>query len=504
MLDVHFLGSINNMNTLILKENLKLYNPFHNRGIFAIFVFALYALSFCFSSLNSGELTLYNFYPVRPMIFFFFSMYLLGQVAVLPQFDLLIKPQFLCLPDSQKIMKKVLLTIGSIVMLFCSLIVMPFDNPGSVIWILRIITAPVLGLPFYLLAICLSFYLRADAPNNRLIKYCIYLLVILVIVVGIMIGDYSLSLKGLIIYWIIPLAISSITLLIALTKILGEFDIIRKYHTGIYIPWFAVALNKDNQLDIAPRKSNSNKSEKNLAEKYFLKGMKQQSFLSLNRSILGTIYQMIERKIDFETVSKYSFPIKIIFSISILFLTGYFPSDRYIFVFSHMSIMLQFYCLLIPCIVINGIFNTSPYQLLLPTGRSEQFFINIIITSIKLVSGVTYITFIIAISWALKNVMPEIIFSGQSYIYTPLNTGLIFWSIAIISATNFLSFYTISKRGKNNYLQAILGTSIIILPMFVLVFKPDLDHRMVILTIFLIIGMDILQHAGHWFRQDLI
>lgn len=96
------------------------------------------------------------------------------------------------------------------------------------------------------------------------------------------------------------------------------------FNSGIYIPISASVLNKENQLDIMAKNSAQINTRNNIAEKYILKRMKKQSFFSLNRSVLGTIYQMIEKEIDLKTVNRIFYPTKIIFPIGILFLTGYF------------------------------------------------------------------------------------------------------------------------------------------------------------------------------------
>ncbi len=388
-------------------------------------------------------------------------------------------------------------------MLFCSLAVMPFKDPGSPVWIIRIITAPVLGLPFYLFAIVISFYFRADAQNNRLVKCSIYLFVILAIAAGIMIGDYSISLKDLIIYWVIPLTISSIALLTALAKMFGKFDIIRKYHTGTYIPWLAVVLNRDNQLDIAPRKADNDEFKENIAEKYLFNGMKQRSFLSLKRSILGAIYQKVEQKIDFETASKNGFQGKLILSICILLLTGYFP------VFSHnfsgnIFYIAQLYCLLMPCLVVNGILSITAYELLLPAGRFEQFIIHKTITSLKLAAGVIYVGFIIAVSWALKWIMPEITLFDQNYIYTPISTALLLWTVVFLSAVEFFSFYAKRSRSENIYIHLTLILAFILPTIFLVIITPRFDLLMVTLIFLLFTVMDIIQHVSYWLKRDLL
>jgi hypothetical protein len=498
------LRSIIKMNTSILKENLKLYNIFNNRGLLFYYLMAINFLVYFLPTIHAAEASPSSTYPIRPMLFYFFIMYIIGQAVVLPQLNLLIKPQFMCLPDSQKIMKRIILMTGLMVMLSSVLIVIPFNNPVSTICLLRIITAPLLGLPFFLLAICLSLYLRADAPNSRLIIYGLHILVIVTIIAGLMSGNLTLSLRDLFVYWIIPLSISSVALIIALDKILGEFDIIRKYHNGVYIPWFATVLNRDNHPDIVSKKVESHKAKENIAEKYFLKWMKQQHFLSLTRSILGMIYQMVEQKIDFESRGKYSLLKKIIISTAILFLTGYFPVNIQILKHINIFFIAQLYILLMPCLVANGIFITTFHELLLPKGRSEHFIINITIASLKLATGIIFIFFIIALSWALEGIMPEITMSGKHYIYAPLSAGLLLWTIVILSTINFFSFYIRKTKSKNSYTYLVLTLTFLVFVVFFIISTPIINLWVVILIFLLITILDIIQHALYWSKRDLV
>ena len=489
------------MNRTILIENIKLYNPLQNRGLLLTYVIALDILFIFLPKFNTVPPGPDSIYTVRSMLFFFLSIYLFGAAAVYPQFELMTKPQFLCLPGSQKNMKTVLLITGCFVMLISTLVLMPFSHTGTLIWSLRIITAPVLGLPFFLLAVTLSFFLRIDKPDNRIIKSGLYLIAIFMIAIGLIIGDFSLSITDLVIFWIIPLSISSIALMIALAKILGEFDIIRKYHTGTYIPKLAAALNQDSHLDIIRQKQENRKQRKNLAEKIILKKMEQQPFLSLNRSIYGKIYQMAERKIDFESAAKLSFPIKIVFSICILLISGYFPMENSI------SFLAKLFCLFMPCLVANGIFNISFNEFLLPGGRSEGFFVSVNILSLKLITGLVYVASIIAMSWLLKNIMPVINLPAQTFQYNPLSPELLIWSALFLSTVNLFAFHMATRKGKNTGLRVTAMTTVIALLIISFEFailSGTLRMWMVICTFFIITGIDLFLYIRYWFKQDLV
>ncbi len=489
------------MNKIIFIENLKLYNPLKNRGLLFLYVIALDVLFVGYSLSNTVPSDPGHIYSVRPLLFFFLSMYLFGTAAVQPQLELMIKPQFLCLPGSQKTMKRILTITGCFAILFSILVLMPYSRTAADIWIIKIITAPVLGLPFFLLAVCLSLFIRVDKPNSIIIKSGLHLIVLLIIAVGFFIGNFSLSFKSLTFFWVLPFSISSIALVAALTRILGEFDIVRKYHTGLFIPGLAATLNKDNQLAVIKQKPEKQKTEKNFAERYFLKIMEKCPFLSLSRSLSGSIYKMIERKIDFESMLKQSFLRKILLSTLFLLITGYFPMENSIF------FMVQLFCLFAPIMVSNSIFHISFNELLLPGGRSEGFTVNTFIVFIIKIISTSYVAFIIALSWLLHNIMPGISLPWFDCTYTPLAPELLIWAVLFISIINFFSFYRASGRGKKSLLRvyALMMLFILILGYFEFaILSGNLQMWMVVCAFLLITGLDLFQHIHYWFKQDLV
>lgn len=494
-----------------LTKNLKLYNPFENGYLIPYTVLQIIILSIIYflgtifeGHQPSGDMNKFQFLPFfLAHVAFSGSMLLFGRMVATIQLDILIKPFSFNLPNQNMTLNRIIFLIGISANLFYGALIFYLFHPAGLIGILYFILLLALGLSSYFISIWISFVIKKE---NKIYMVLIIYSLIAIIFTPVIWPYYIFPLNSFILYSTFPVVLFSILLIFAIWKMLGSTEFKKIYFSKDNTMSFG--LSKANSaiqaLETLKLKRLSEKVEKETSfEKLFLLAIKDISYLSRTRSIIGRFYCSMDHYYTLrERFFRTSLLLKITLVTFLILLTGYhFPSGGEGFS-PLIRQCLQMSIILHPCLLIVSIFAPVFHNHLFPVGRSEQFQINMISLFIHQIVAIIWFLLLIFLSWIISDNMPSFTLDGFLYTYQPLGISLILWPMVIIPVSDptIHNFHV-----PYNWLKAFMFTVIlIILGLFSFFTTNSLASSTAItLSILFANGFFIYLLAQHWFDKDI-
>lgn len=425
----------------ILGANLKLYSPFQKQSWFykySMFMQAtsiLYMGMFINKFIEKKEAPIFIF--MMPLIFTF----VFGLAVSMIQLNALSKSFSFCLPNNEKIPRRVIFLIGIIATVFYTFFASLFYTPDGLIFFILII--PTMTLASYFLGVCTLCNVTGD-KKNQVIIMVLFLITSVFFLISVIFPNYLLiSYNDMKFYFVLHLLYACILLIITAWKMLGDHELKRKCFEK---PFNLASKMPDagsidqlylNNSRINHKLSDFPDSDSRIAMLFYKKMNTGQCF-TVKHSLLGKLNYLFSRHF---ALNRKEPILKIILSSLLFFLLGYLGNDstqiNSIFTVRPRQLMPIF----IMCFTLSSFFAPSSHNLLLPEGRYIQYRISFITWLIKSLVLILIISIVIGISLFLKGIFLEIDLFSYHIIYSNIGLYTILWALIINPVIDLMFSY---------------------------------------------------------------
>jgi hypothetical protein len=440
----------------ILGANLKLYSPFQKQSLlFKVFFFMEIVFLLRFSELIT-EFTSGKQISYAMIIWIFLSILIFGEIIAMVQIDVLSKPFSFCLPNHNKIPRKIIFIFGILLTLILTVLALLFsqlNEPGYLI-----VMIPVISLTFYLLAICIIFLFLIHEPIKYLILGAVLFFIPFTLLVFVQ-KDFIVTSSNFTPYNIFPFLFSSLFFTVVAWKMLGNTSLKRKCFEK---PSSLTLYTLEGLYDKSQRENtyHNHRSLKyydgnsQIAETFY-NWMAKNDFIRLKHTLLGDLHLILTR--HFTQTGNEPF-LKLILVSSFLFFSGYFESSSSQKIYGIIISPVPVFALLPLCLILSSIFAPLRHDLLLPTGRLRHFHIAILLWLLKLITLVSLVLMIITLSWVIQDYMPGIELFGYDLIYIHPGFHTLLWALIISPVIDLIFDY---EKVPYHLLTMILLTSVL-------------------------------------------
>lgn len=484
----------------ILGANLKLYSPFQKQSWLYKYSMFMQAVSILNMGMFINKFIEKKEAPINIFMLSFIFTFVFGQVVSIVQLNALSKPFSYCLPNNDKIPRRVIFLIGIIITVFYTFFASLFYKPDGLN--LFLLTIPVMTLASYFLGVCTSCNVTGDKKYQAIIMLLFLLASFFFLISAIFHNKLLISYNDAKLYFVLPVFFACILLIITAWIILGDSELKRKcFEKPFNIAGKMPDAGSIDQLYIYKNRiiqkiSELPDTDSRIAMLFYNK-MNTGHCFTVKQSLLGKLNYLFSRHF---ALNRNEPILKLILVPLIFFIFGYLGSDNTqinpIFTVRPVQLMPIF----IMCSILSSIFASSSHNLLLPEGRHIQYRISFLTWLLKCFILIITIIFVIGASWIFRGIMPKIDLFGN-HIYNNIGLYAILWALIIMPVIDLIfSYVAIPHRLA---LMIILTSGLFILSSIAFFTSNIVVHTVLIIIMTLITnGLFVSLLTRHWFRCD--
>lgn len=489
----------------IIRANLKLYSPFQSRSnfysYFMFLIFIIYPTYNAISGIKEAVQPNQSYLPEPDIGTFTFFLYFVSITLTRIQLHILTIPFSYCLPNHRYIPRKMILIMGFISSIIFSLILF-FIYPSLLTSKIHIITILFLGLAVYLLGSYMT--VRFEPDKNKAFIMGLIPLTIYGIFWDMFWEFITPSIGHFIIFYFIPLLLFSTILFISLWKKMGHPNFKReRFERGCSTIFYNYAQQSSTFVKQMLNKLPEKVLKENRSDNYFLNKFKNQPFFSLNKSITGSLYCMMDRNNDLD---KYfiviPLPLNILIQTFLMFIISFIVLFNIFETPGLLTYCNLLFFLIFPCITISRIFEPVLNNHLLPVKREDYFKKSIILWLAKPAIVILWFCLVVFIISVFKYLLSDWSLEGHGFIYISLGLSSILWILVVISVLDTFTLYS-NKTYKS--FSTIIPIGLIALLTLLSIFTDNPEHRLIYMFLAAlscnVFFINKLFH--HWFREDL-
>jgi hypothetical protein len=485
----------------ILLANLKLYSPFQKQSWFYKYALFMQAVSILYMGMFVNKLITKKDAPIfifmMPLIFTF----VFGQTISMIQLNALSKPLSFCLPNNEKMPRRVIFIIGIIITVFYTFFASLFYKPDGLIFFILII--PTMTLASYFLGVCTSCNVTGDKKNQLIIMLLFLIASIFFFISVIFPNKFLISYNDAKLYFVLSLLFACILLIIDAWIMLGDQELKRK----CFEKPFNLASKMPDAGSIDQLYLNNSRNNHKLSDftdsnsriaLFFYKKMNTGQCFTVKHSLFGKLHYLFSR---YFALNRNEPILKLILFSLLVILLGYLGNDSTQINSIFTVRPAQLAPIFIMCLFLSSIFAPSSHNQLLPEGRNLQYCISFLTWLVKYVILIFMTFIVIGASYFIRNIMPEVVLFDYHITYSNIGLNAILWALIINPVIDLMfSYVDIPQRLA---LMIMLTSGLFILSLIAF-FTSNVAVHTVLLIIMILItnGLFVSLLIRHWLRID--